>query len=83
LGAARRAQQGQEKQPLRLALSPLGLSARVGVDVTAVKRVVLQLQQTEYLAIADEQLEIQSLEALQELHTLLETGEEILGGGAR
>jgi CRP-like cAMP-binding protein len=83
LGAARRAWPNREQQPVRLTMSPLGLSARVGLDVAAVKRVVLQLQQTEYLDIADEQLEIHSLEALQELQALLETGEEILGGSAR
>lgn len=83
LGAARRAWPNRQQQPVRLALSPLSLSARVGLDVAAVKRVVLQLQQTEYLDIADEQLEIHSLEALQELQALLETGEEILGGSAR
>ncbi len=66
-----------------LHLSPLELSARVGLDVDAVKRAVQQLQDNDYLRISEETLEIPDLEALQELYGLLETGEEILGGARR
>jgi CRP/FNR family transcriptional regulator, cyclic AMP receptor protein len=66
-----------------LGLSPLALSARVGLDVAAVKRAVQQLRDARYVELQDEQLLIPNLPALQELHNLLETGEEILGGEAR
>lgn len=66
-----------------LRLSPLELSARVGLDVEAVKRTVQQLRESDYLRVSEETLEIPDLEALRELYGLLETGEEIIGGSQR
>lgn len=80
--AARHAQSGSAG-PIALQMSPLTLSARVGLDVAAVKRAVQQLRETHYVDIQAEQLYIPDLPALMELHSLLETGEEILGGERR
>lgn len=72
-----------EKGPLVLELSPLELSARVGLDVDAVKRTVQQLTEADYVRVSEEALEIPDLEALQELYGLLEASEEIVGGDSR
>jgi CRP-like cAMP-binding protein len=66
----------------RLSLSPLDLSARVGLDVDAVKHAVSLLREADYVRISDQQLEVPNVDALSELYGLLETGEEILGGGS-
>lgn len=67
-------------EPLRLNISPLELSATVGLDVEAIKRAVQRLRENDYLRIVDEQVEIPDLEALQELQGLLRARDEIVGG---
>lgn len=85
LGLLRAAQLMQLEQPetqtdLRLNLSPLELSATVGLDVDAVKRAVQRLRDNDYLRIVEEQVEIPDLDALKELHGLLQARDEIVGG---
>ena len=63
-----------------LNISPMELSARVGLDVDTVKRNVQQLRDSGYLRIIDERLEIPDLEALRELYGLLGVKDQILGG---
>lgn len=65
---------------VRLTLSPLELSAAVGLDVDAVKRAVQRLRDNDYVRIVDEQVEIPDVEALAELHGLLQARDEIIGG---
>ncbi|MEN9579252.1 MAG: hypothetical protein RJA70_2261 [Pseudomonadota bacterium] len=69
-----------EHSALRLPLTPLELSAKVGLDVDAVKRTMQKLRENGYVRIVDEQVEIPSLAALRELRGLLDVRDEILGG---
>lgn len=62
-----------------LHVSPLELSARVGLDVDAVKRTVQQLRDGGYLRIAEERIVIPDLEAVAQLYELLGSKEEIRG----
>jgi CRP/FNR family transcriptional regulator, cyclic AMP receptor protein len=63
-----------------LALSPVELSARVGLDVEAVKRVVIKLREQQYLQISSEQIEIFDVEALRRYYALLGAQEKLLTG---
>ena len=63
-----------------LAVSPLELSSRVGLDVDAVKRAVQQLRDGGYLRIVDEKIILGDLEALSRLYQLLGMKEEVRGG---
>jgi CRP/FNR family transcriptional regulator, cyclic AMP receptor protein len=63
-----------------LALSPVELSARVGLDVDAVKRVVIKLREQRYLQISSEQIEIFDVEALRRYYALLGAQEKLLTG---
>ena len=65
-----------------LAISPLELSSRVGLDVDAVKRVVQQLRDGGYLRIVDERVVLPDLDALRRLYQLLGMKEEVRGGPA-
>jgi len=69
-----RAQQGAV-----LELSPIELSARVGLDVDTVKRTVLRLREQHYLRIVGEKIEILERDALNQLSTLLDAKEELRG----
>jgi CRP/FNR family cyclic AMP-dependent transcriptional regulator len=62
-----------------LSVSPMELSARVGLDVDTVKRNVQQLRTSGHVAIESEQIQIHDLEGLRELRRLLEMKEEIAG----
>ncbi len=62
-----------------LELSPIELSARVGLDVDTVKRTVLRLREQQYLRIVGEKIEILDLDALTRLFTLLGSKEELRG----
>lgn len=62
-----------------LQISPLDLSSRVGLDVGAVKRGVLQLKEAGYLTIDDEQVCIPDIAALRDLYGLLGEKEGIRG----
>lgn len=61
-------------------VSPLELSARVGLDVDAVKRAVQQLRDGGYLRIVDEKIVVPDLEALRQLYQLLGMKEDVRGG---
>jgi CRP/FNR family transcriptional regulator, cyclic AMP receptor protein len=63
-----------------LALSPVELSARVGLEVEAVKRVVIKLKEQRYLQISSEQIEIFDVEALRRYYALLGAQEKLLTG---
>lgn len=65
--------------PADLALSPVELSSRVGLDVDAVKRAVQRLRDQQYLKIVGERVEIPDLEALRRLYGLLGSKEELRG----
>jgi len=65
---------------LTISVSPLELSAHVGLDVDSVKRIVLGLRESGYVRIADERIEIPDLSALRELYGLLGLKEQIRGG---
>jgi CRP/FNR family transcriptional regulator, cyclic AMP receptor protein len=62
-----------------LAISPLDLSTRVGLDVDTVRRGVQQLRDGQYVRVVDEHIEIPDLEALGRLYALLALKEEIRG----
>jgi CRP-like cAMP-binding protein len=61
-------------------ISPLELSARVGLDVDAVKRAVQQLRDGGYLRIVDEKVVVPDLDALRQLYQLLGMKEDVRGG---
>jgi CRP/FNR family cyclic AMP-dependent transcriptional regulator len=63
-----------------LSISPLELSARVGLDVDAVKRAIQQLRDGGYLRIQDEKIVLADLGALRQLYDLLGKKEEVRGG---
>jgi CRP-like cAMP-binding protein len=63
-----------------VALSPLELSSRVGLDVDAVKRVAQQLRDGGYLRIVDERIVLPDLDALRRLYVLLGKKEDVRGG---
>jgi CRP/FNR family transcriptional regulator, cyclic AMP receptor protein len=63
-----------------LAISPLELSSRVGLDVDAVKRAVQQLRDGGYLRIHEEKIILPDLDALRQLYELLGMKEEVRGG---
>ncbi len=64
-----------------IAVSPLELSTRVGLDVETVKRGVQRLREQQYVRIVDERIEIPDVEALRRLYILLGTKEELRGDG--
>jgi CRP-like cAMP-binding protein len=71
---------GRADGPVGLSISPMELSARVGLDVDTVKRNVQQLRDSGYLRIVDERVEIPDPETLRELYGLLGVKDQILGG---
>lgn len=62
-------------------MSPMELSARVGLDVDTVKRTVQQLREGQYLRVAEGRLEVPDLEALRRLYGLLGVKDEIRAEG--
>lgn len=63
-----------------IAISPLELSSRVGLDVDTVKKTVQQLRDGGYLHIVDERIVIPDIEALRQLYQLLGMKEDVRGG---
>ena len=63
-----------------VAISPLELSSRVGLDVDAVKKAVQQLRDGGYVRIAEERIIIPDLAALKQLYQLLGMKEDVRGG---
>lgn len=72
-----------EAAQVTLQISPLELSAQVGLDVEVVKRVVGQLRETGYVRIQDERVELSSLETLRELYSLLSIKDQLRGSPER
>lgn len=68
------------ENPVSLSVSPMELSARVGLDVDTVKRNVQELRESGYVKIVDERIEIPNPDALRELFGLLGVKEQIVGG---
>jgi CRP-like cAMP-binding protein len=68
-----------------LSVSPMDISARVGLDVDTVKRNVQQLRSSGHLKIEGEQIQVPDIDGVRELRRLLELKEEIAGSneGAR
>ena len=64
---------------ISLTLSPLELSAQVGLDVESVKRIVLGLKESGHLRIVDERVEIPDLDTLRELYGLLGVRDQLRG----
>lgn len=61
------------------AISPMELSARVGLDVDAVKRTVQQLREGQYIRVSEARLEVPDLDALRRLYALLGVKEDLRG----
>jgi CRP/FNR family transcriptional regulator, cyclic AMP receptor protein len=71
---------------ISLTLSPLELSAQVGLDVDTVKRIVAQLRETGHIRIQDERVEVPNLDSLRDLYSLLGLKDQLRGqaqGGTR
>jgi CRP/FNR family transcriptional regulator, cyclic AMP receptor protein len=64
---------------VEVTISPVELSARVGLDVEAVKRTVQRLRDRQYVRITGERIEIPDVEALRRLYTLLGTKDDLAG----
>jgi len=62
-----------------LAISPVELATRVGLDVDTVKRNVQRLRDQQYVRITGEKIELPDLEALRRLYVLLGTKDELQG----
>ncbi|HVU01295.1 MAG TPA: Crp/Fnr family transcriptional regulator [Polyangiaceae bacterium] len=67
-------------ESVTLSVSPMDLSARVGLDVDTVKRNIQQLRTSGHVRIEGEQIQIPDLEGMYELRRLLELKDEIAGG---
>jgi CRP-like cAMP-binding protein len=70
---------GAVSGPAQVTITPVELSTRVGLDVEAVKRTVLQLRERQYIRIAGERIEIPDVDALRRLYVLLGTKEDLSG----
>jgi CRP-like cAMP-binding protein len=66
---------------ISLTLSPLELSAQVGLDVDTVKRIVAQLRETGHVRIQDERVEVPNIDSLRDLYTLLGIKDQLRGQG--
>ncbi len=64
---------------ISLTLSPLELSAQVGLDVDTVKRIVAQLRETGHIRIQDERVEVPNLDSLRDLYSLLGVKDQLRG----
>ncbi len=68
------------KREVLLALTPLELASRVGIDVDGVKKVVGQLRDSGYLRVDGESILLFDVEALKDLFQMLELKEEVRAG---
>ena len=84
LKLADKARQGTVAQPsASFSLSPLELSAQVGLDVDTVKRIVHSLREAGYVRIQNERLEVTNLASLRELYGLMGIQDRLRGGSRR
>ncbi|MBK7586712.1 MAG: Crp/Fnr family transcriptional regulator [Myxococcales bacterium] len=65
--------------PVQIAISPLELSARVGLDVDSVKSIIQELRDRGYVQITDESVALPDPDALRELYGLLGVRDQIRG----
>jgi CRP-like cAMP-binding protein len=65
--------------PIEIAVSPVELASRVGLDVDSVKRDVQRLRDQGYVRITGERIELPDIDALRRLHALLSTKDELRG----
>jgi CRP-like cAMP-binding protein len=79
LKLAWRAAPTESSAPLEIAVSPVELASRVGLDVDAVKREVQRLRDQGYVRITGERIELPDIEALRRLYALLSTKDELRG----
>jgi len=73
---------GRTSGSAQVAVSPLELSARSGLDVDTVKRAVIQLREGQYIRIVEEKVAIDDIDALRRLFTLLGMQEQARGQSA-
>lgn len=73
--------EGHTSGQISLTLSPLELSAQVGLDVDTVKRIVAQLRETGHIRIQDERVEVPSVDSLRDLYSLLGIKDQLRGQG--
>lgn len=79
-------EEGRAGSQISLTLSPLELSAQVGLDVDTVKRIVAQLRETGHVRIQDERVEVPNIDSLRDLYSLLGIKDQLRGqaqGGPR
>jgi CRP/FNR family cyclic AMP-dependent transcriptional regulator len=81
--AQRELETGRASGDISLQVSPLELSAQVGLDVEAVKRVVTQLREAGYVRIENERVALSDLETLRELYSLLSLKDQLRGTPTR
>jgi len=79
LKLAIRAAPTESSAPLEIAISPVELASRVGLDVDSVKRDVQRLRDQGYVRITGERIELPDVDALHRLHALLGTKDELRG----
>jgi len=70
---------GRTSGAAEVTISPVELSARVGLDVEAVKGSIQRLRDRQYVVIRGERIEIPDVEALRRLCTLLGTKDDLAG----
>jgi CRP-like cAMP-binding protein len=68
------------EERIKISLSPIELSSRIGLDVDSVKRGILHLRENGYLRIVDEKIEIYDVEALRKMYRLMGMKEELQRG---
>ncbi len=68
---------GSDGGRILLAISPIELSSRIGLDVDSVKRGILQLRENRYLRIIDEKIELFDVSALRKVYRLMGMKEEL------
>src|SRR5262249_22616779 len=81
LGQQQLGADGRPNGAVALNVSPLELSAHVGLDVDSVKRIVSQLREGGYVRIQDEKVEVPDIETLRELYSLLSVKDQLRGPG--
>jgi CRP-like cAMP-binding protein len=70
---------GRSSSQVALSVSPLELSAHVGLDVDTVKRLVFQLREAGHVKISEERVELPDLDTLRELYSLLGVKDQLRG----
>lgn len=79
LKLAVRAAPTESSAAVEIAISPVELASRVGLDVDSVKRDVQRLRDQGYVRIMGERIELPDIDALRRLHALLGAKDELRG----